>query len=63
MSDKEAQNWGTESRLMRFVGKKVKLNEEGVCEFAIAFSKTIQGVEWGLEISQKRREAHKQERG
>ena len=48
---------------MRFVGKKVKLNEEGVCEFAIAFSKTIQGVEWGLEISPKRREAHKQERG
>jgi hypothetical protein len=45
LHEEDASNWEVGSRLMRLVGKKVKLNEESVCEFAIAFRKTIERVE------------------
>lgn len=62
LDEEDASDWRAESRLMRLVGKKVKLNEESVCEFAVTFSKTIERVEWGLERSRLQRTAREQER-
>ena len=49
LREEEALKWGKGNRLGQLMGKRVVLNEESVCEFAMAFSTTIMRVEWGLE--------------
>jgi superfamily II DNA helicase RecQ len=49
LTEEEALGWGKGDRLMQLMGKRVVLNDESVCEFAMAFSTTIMRVEWGLE--------------
>ena len=40
VTEEEAVVWGAGGVLMRLMGKRVELNDESVCEFAMAFSKT-----------------------
>jgi hypothetical protein len=49
VAEHEAVGWEAGSILVRLMGKRVVLNDESVCKYAMALSKTIERVEWGLE--------------